>query len=110
MDAGIPATTKLGKYLGTQLVHQRHSKAQYAQLVEKYHKRLDSWKTKVLSLVGRITLANSVMTSLPVYHMQMSRLPSSVFKELDKLVRKCIWGSDEEKKKSIWSAGRRSVS
>lgn len=56
---------------------------------------MDGWKTKCLSLVGRITLAKLVISSLPVFQMQMVILLSSVTKEMDKQVRRCIWGRKE---------------
>lgn len=60
---------------------------------------------KVLSPAGRITLANSVITSLPMYQIQSSRFPSSVAKEMDKLVRKCIRVVMITKRRSTLSFG-----
>lgn len=94
-EARIPVTEGLGKYLRAQFVHRRHWKAMCTALIDKYKQRMDGWKTKCLSLAGRITLANSVLTSLPVFHMQTSILHASMTKEMDKLVRRCIWGSME---------------
>lgn len=88
--AGIPITDDLGRYLGSQLVHRRQSKGMDDQLMEKYKAWMEGWKNRCLSLAGRITLANSVILSLLVYHMQTSRLPMSVLKNLDQMVRRCI--------------------
>lgn len=41
------------------LVHGRHSKQQYHQLLDGVTHRLAGWKMKTLSLAGRATLASS---------------------------------------------------
>lgn len=54
--AGIPITDDLGRCLGTQLVHRRHGKAMYSQLMERYKRRMDGWKEwlvgKQVSITG----------------------------------------------------------
>lgn len=83
-------TDNLGRYFGSQLVHQRHGKEGYTQLLEKYWKRMDKWKLKMLSLARRITLVKSVVTSLPVFQTQMAQISCSVLKEMDRIVSRCI--------------------
>lgn len=91
--------------MGTQLVYHRHGKVLYADLLNKFKRKLDGWKAKCLSLAGRITLASSIITSLPIYQMQTSLLAALVFKEIDKSVRKCVWGSKDEHKRFILCDG-----
>lgn len=62
--AAISYTTKVGRYLGVELVHQRISKHTFAPLLEKFKRRSVEWKSKYLSLARRITLAKCVMSSL----------------------------------------------
>lgn len=81
---GIPVTEDLGRYLGVYLVHGRHQKQHYQQLMDKVSARLKGWKMKTLSLAGRETLASSVMTSMPIFQMQTARMPQSVLSSLDK--------------------------
>ncbi|CAN1122260.1 hypothetical protein LINPERHAP2_LOCUS1265 [Linum perenne] len=40
-------------------------------------KKLSSWKAKSLSLAGRVTLAQSVLSAIPAYAMQTSLLPNT---------------------------------
>ncbi|OMO93701.1 reverse transcriptase [Corchorus capsularis] len=49
--------------------------------------------------LGRATLVQSVTSTIPVYNMQTSRLPSSVTKQIDSLNRNFLWGSTAEKTK-----------
>lgn len=54
-------------------------------------KRLASWKGSFLSLGGRLTLVNSVLTALPTYWMSIFRLPAWVIKKIDQLRRDFLW-------------------
>lgn len=49
-------TNKLGKYLGVQLHHERVSRSTTRSVIEKMKRRLRSWKVRMLSFSGRLTL------------------------------------------------------
>lgn len=67
--AGIRLTTDWGKYLGVPLLHRTPNRATYDFILERSQKKLSSWKASTLSLAGRITLAKSVVATLPSYCM-----------------------------------------
>ncbi|CAN1786707.1 Putative ribonuclease H protein At1g65750 [Linum perenne] len=46
--------------------------------------KLTGWKASSLSLVGRVTLAQSVLSAIPSFIMQTSVLPSHIYSEIDK--------------------------
>lgn len=56
--------------------------------------RLSNWKARTLSFAGRVTLAKSVIQSMPTYVMQSSILPRTTCDEIDKLCRGFIWGDE----------------
>lgn len=60
---------------------------------------MEGWKAKCMSRAGRITLAQSILNNMTIFHMQLQRLPSKIHKELDKAVRHYIWGSSAERRK-----------
>lgn len=60
---GSPLTADLGKYLGVPLIHSRVNRRTYTYLVDRVKNRLTAWKSRSLSLAGRLTLIKSV-TSL----------------------------------------------
>ena len=60
---------------------------------------LGSWKGKYLSIGGRLTLINSVLSSLPMYMMSFFALPKGVQKKLDYFRSRFYWQGDEQKKK-----------
>ncbi|KAL6218764.1 hypothetical protein ACLB2K_011973 [Fragaria x ananassa] len=95
---GSPLTCDLGKYLDMPLIHDRVNKCTYAGSFDKVQKRLSSWKSKVLSFAGRLTLVQSVTSAIPMYAMQTTKFPFSLCDKLDKLNRDFIWGDVENKK------------
>lgn len=109
-ETGIPITEDFGTYVGTQMVHHQHGKALYAKLLDRSKKKMNGWKGECLSLTGRITLAKSVLSSLPVFQMQTSPMPASVTREIDKQVRRFIWGRMEGRHKSTPHAGKHYIS
>ena len=85
-------TDNLGRYLGVPTIHGRVTKNLFQNVVTRVDNRLAGWKTKCLSLAGRITLIKSTITAIPAYVMQSARLPRSVCDELDKKIRRFLWG------------------
>ncbi|CAL1412482.1 unnamed protein product [Linum trigynum] len=53
----------------------------------------------MLSLAGRLTVASSVTSSIPVYHMNTELIPSVVCKGIYKINRDFIWGDEENQPK-----------
>ncbi|KAL4397462.1 hypothetical protein AHAS_Ahas01G0194300 [Arachis hypogaea] len=81
----------LRKYLGVPLKHGRVTKADFNDVVDKLTNRLASWKGRFLNKAGRICLAKSVLSSIPIYRVQVSLFPSGVCSNIDKLTRSFIW-------------------
>lgn len=95
-SCGIPLTEDLGVYLGVPILHKRASKEVYVKIIEKVRSRLSNWKQKVLSRAGRRSLVQSVINAIPVYTMQTTLLPATVFDQLDRLLaRNFVWGGSE---------------
>ena len=61
-------------------------------MLKKIENRLASWKAKLLSGVGRLTLIKSVLNNLPVYFMSMFKTPQKVAIRIVKLQRRFFWG------------------
>ncbi|CAN1177369.1 Putative ribonuclease H protein At1g65750 [Linum perenne] len=61
--------------------------------------KLSGWKAKSLSLVGRVTLAQSVLAAIPAYAMQTSVLPATTCSDIDKRIRDFVWGSSPQERK-----------
>lgn len=89
---GFSRTNDLGKYLGVPIHHGRVTKQTYHFLLDKATQRLSGWKSNALSLAGRITLTKSVLTALPSYVMQTSKVSSYICSELDKKNAEDLFG------------------
>ncbi|GKV27047.1 hypothetical protein SLEP1_g36255 [Rubroshorea leprosula] len=92
----------LFKYLGI-LIGGNHRKLAMRQpLVDTFKKKLASWRGRHLSFRGRITLINSVLSSLPVFMMSAYQIPKGILYSLNKIRRGFLWGGGEELKKANW--------
>lgn len=80
----IPASTAFGKYLGNPLVSLKPKPKDYEELVLKFTQRLAGWQTKFLNFAGRTALIESVLSSMPVYHMQTTLLPAKTMNQWSK--------------------------
>lgn len=56
-------------YLGLPIVARPRSKALWDPVIDKFEKKLSSWKKQYLSLGGRVTLINSCLSNLLVYYV-----------------------------------------
>ncbi|GKU89787.1 hypothetical protein SLEP1_g3881 [Rubroshorea leprosula] len=90
------------KYLGTPVGGNHRRIAMWQPLVNSFKKKLASWNGQNLSLGGRITLLNSVLSSLPMYLMSAYKIPKGIFSSLDKIHMNFLWGGMRERKKISW--------
>ncbi|KAL8136317.1 hypothetical protein V2J09_002318 [Rumex salicifolius] len=97
--SGFEVTKDLGSYLGIPILHKPMNRNTFQHIILKMKNKLAGWKSKVLSMAGRITLCNSVLCSIPVYSMASLKLPTSVCKELNRLNKAFIWGSWEDRRR-----------
>ena len=68
-------------------------------MIEKVQAKLSSWKSKLLSLAGRVVLIQSVTSAIPTYYMQNAAFPKRICSDLDKLNRNFLWDTTVERKK-----------
>lgn len=64
--------------------------------------KLSTWRSRQLSIGGRITLINSVLSSLPLYFFSFFKAPKKVINEIEKVQRQFLWGRDMETRKIAW--------
>lgn len=81
-------------YLGLPLGTTRPKVIDFAPLVDRIERRLSA-TSALLSYGDRITMVNSVLSSLPTYYICSLSLPKSVIESIDRARRHCQWrGSD----------------
>ena len=64
----------MGNYLGFPLLQGRIKKVDFNFFLDKLKARLSGWKVKLLNKAGRVTLARSILTTMPLYNMQTHKL------------------------------------
>ncbi|GJS39463.1 RNA-directed DNA polymerase, eukaryota [Tanacetum coccineum] len=72
------------------------------EVVEKVTSRLSRWKMKSLSISGRLTLLKSVLGSMPIFHMSIFKVPSSVLQRLESIRSRFFKGHDLGSNKAAW--------
>ncbi|XP_062093360.1 uncharacterized protein LOC133799353 [Humulus lupulus] len=83
------------QYLGLPLGASPRSKGFWDPVLSKCATRLDSWKSAFLSRGGRLTLIQSVLSSIPVYYLSLFCIPKNVAMTIEKLMRDFFWeGAD----------------
>ncbi|PWA72043.1 RNA-directed DNA polymerase, eukaryota, Reverse transcriptase zinc-binding domain protein [Artemisia annua] len=68
----------------------------------KFSSRLSSWKARLLSVGGRLTLIRSVLSNLPIYYMSLYPVPVAIRKKLEAMRNKFFIGGDPDEKKLTW--------
>ncbi|KAK1301638.1 hypothetical protein QJS10_CPB12g00702 [Acorus calamus] len=70
-------------------------KSDWSPLVSRFEKRLDGWKGKLLSMSGRLTLIQAVLSNLPIFYLSIFKAPTGVLQILDGIQRRFLWqGAD----------------
>jgi hypothetical protein len=69
------------RFLDLSLSGRPLSKQQYQDLIDSIQKGLPGWKAEKLSIVGRLVLLNSVLTTKPLFFMSVFLLPKWIVKK-----------------------------
>nr|CCA65974.1 hypothetical protein [Beta vulgaris subsp. vulgaris] len=67
-------------------------------VIEKLCEKLAMWKSKMLSIGGRLTLIKSSLASLPLYFMSLFPIPKGVVEKINMITRRFLWSGCAEKK------------
>lgn len=78
-------------YLGVPLHWKKLSTSEWQPLITKIENRLQTWKGSLLSLGGRVTLLNSVLSAIPIYWLSIYRLPVNIRSKIDRIRKKFLW-------------------
>ncbi|GJQ90852.1 RNA-directed DNA polymerase, eukaryota, reverse transcriptase zinc-binding domain protein [Tanacetum coccineum] len=89
-------------YLGVKVGCNMSYIGSWDDVISKVSSRLSKWKIKSLSIGGRLTLLKSVLTSIPLYHMLIFKVPMGVLKKLESIRMNFLNGRDGFARKSSW--------
>ncbi|KAH1266244.1 putative ribonuclease H protein [Glycine max] len=91
-------------YLGLPIGINPRRKVVWEPIIRKLEPRLNKSNHRSISMVGRITLINVVLTALPLFYLSFFRAPSAVINRLTVIQRNFLWGGNLEGKKIAWVA------
>jgi hypothetical protein len=80
-------------YLGLPLSIFRLRKEDLQPFVDKVACRLPVWKAEQMAPIGRVTMVNAVLSSIPIYLLMAINVPKWVIKRIDKVHRGFLWAS-----------------
>lgn len=90
------------KFLGIPVGANPRLASTWEPVLEKMKQKLSSWRSKQLSIGGRVALINSVLASLPLYFFSFFKVPKKVLGEMVWLQRQFLWGGDDDHKRMAW--------
>ncbi|GJZ92483.1 RNA-directed DNA polymerase, eukaryota [Tanacetum coccineum] len=97
-------------YLGLPIGANMSRCNNWKPLVDKFQKRLFKWKSKSLSIGGRVTLIKTVLNSLGVYYFSNFKTPKKIITKLENIRRKFFWGGNNDENKIAWIAWEKVIS
>lgn len=83
-------------YLGFPLHFKRTLKKDWNPIVDKLQYCLENWKGKYLSLGGRVTLLNAVLSAIPTYYLSTLHLPAKVVQKIDGIKWRFLWSNGQQ--------------
>ena len=89
------------RYLGLPIGANPRTVSMWDPMVEKFEKKLSSWKRQYLSFGGRITLIKSSLSSLLVYYMSLYKMPMAVIKKFDRIRRNFLWDGNSVRRRML---------
>lgn len=88
---GFKVEKSWGKYLDVFLSENRRVVADFELMLEKIRQGLNGLNARTLSLAGRLVLVKSILCSIPYYSMQNTKIPESVCRRIEELIRGLLW-------------------
>jgi hypothetical protein len=83
MLSGLTEAHRIDKYLGLPFFVGKSRNEAFKYILEKVSHRLENWKIKILSQVGKEILLKPVIQVIPTYSMGVFQLAISLCKELN---------------------------
>ncbi|KAL0346395.1 UNVERIFIED_CONTAM: hypothetical protein Scaly_1655500 [Sesamum calycinum] len=85
-------------------LHKGHKeKILFEPLIDKIRNRISGWEHRHLSQGGRLQLIKSVLSSMPIYLLQVLSPPAGTLQKTEQLFAKFFWGSNIDHKKIHWT-------
>ncbi|GJT19195.1 RNA-directed DNA polymerase, eukaryota, reverse transcriptase zinc-binding domain protein [Tanacetum coccineum] len=91
-----------GLFMGSKVGGSMSRVQAWKEVIDKVKSRLSKLKMKALSIGGRLTLLKSVLGSIPIFHMSIFRVPSSVLHTFESIRSHFFNGHEVGSNKATW--------
>ena len=102
MALRVPEIVQYERYLGLPSLVGRNKNASFNYIKEQVWKKLQGWKEKLLSQVGREILIKAVGQVIPTYTMSRFKLPLGLCSEIKSLIQRFWRGQKGDRRKVYW--------
>ncbi|CAM8943685.1 unnamed protein product [Rhodiola kirilowii] len=92
---GVRQVGSHSKYLGLPLIFGQRKTDSFRCIVEKVWRKINDWKSKLLSAAGREVLVKAIIQAMPAYMMSVYQFPKAILVELNKLIQQFWWNKKE---------------
>jgi hypothetical protein len=96
-----PSNTNTSLYLGLPILMGNPKKRAFQGIIDKVLSRIEGWRAKTLSRVGRLVLIKLEVAALPSYAMSSFLLPMSFYNELDRILKNSWWRFLSKKSRNL---------
>ncbi|KAK4391557.1 hypothetical protein Sango_1933500 [Sesamum angolense] len=90
-------------YLGAPLYKGNKKKILFEPLIVKIINRISGWEHNFLSYGERLQLIKSVLSSMPIFLLQVLYPPVGIIHKVDQFFAKYFWGTTGDRKKIHWT-------
>ena len=101
---GGAAIAQYEKYLGLPSFVGRVKKQSFSFLWERIWHKIQGWKEKLLSQAGCEVLIKAVLQAIPTFTMGCFKIPKSLCKDIEAMIRKFWWEYKGDSRKIHWVA------
>ena len=84
---GVPEIKEYEKYLGLPTMVGRNKKESLIYIKERIWSKLQGWKEKLLSQVGREVLLKAIVQAIPAFAMSCFKLPTSLCHGIEVMIK-----------------------
>ncbi|XP_059068432.1 uncharacterized protein LOC131858952 [Cryptomeria japonica] len=101
---GIKIGQLPGKFLGMPFFVGAGKAEIWKGLLDGCKAKMEGWKTKWISLAGRLLMLKTVVSAMPIFPMACFKLPGLVIKSMQQKMRKFLWNGNQEQDKILLMA------
>nr|GEZ89259.1 reverse transcriptase domain, reverse transcriptase zinc-binding domain protein [Tanacetum cinerariifolium] len=89
-------------YLGLPIGANMNLTSSWQILIDRFQKRLSSWKANLLSIGGRLTLIKAVLGSLGIYYLSIFKVPETILSFMESLRSRFFWVGSQDSRNMAW--------